>query len=680
VLGIDLGTEYIKTVIVKPGSPLEIVLGKDSKRKEPSILAFKPPKGYKVMPRGAYPERFYGSGAQALTARIPGDVYPNLKQLLGQPFATSTIAETFKQRYPGLQMVRANPRETIGFRSQSFEYEERAFSVEELLSMVLMNVKENAELAAGKSQKIDGVVFTVPPFYTTQEKAALELAADMARLGVMSTITDNIAVGTHYAVSRTFPDVSEGGKPELHLVYDVGAGYTSATVIKMQGRTIKDVGRFNKTIQEVIPLGQAWDRSLGGDLLNEIIVKDMAQAFIETPAAEKIGATVQKVRDEPRASARLWKDAERVRQVLSANTATGASFEELYLDADFKYKLSRARFEELAETAGFAERLDAPFLNALKQANITVADLDSIILHGGATRTPFVLKRLETLAGDASKVKSNVNADEAAAFGAAFKAARLSPSFRVKDVRDYNMAAYPTWLQYQKDGPEGKIQQQKVFQPTSFTLSSKTLRVPKHEDFELYLFQTRSKDPGSPFEKSGQDVTKIGSKYQSSNLTYTVESMMKDYGCKKQNITTQVTVTLELQYGLPELVGGTVTCEVEPPEKKGVMDGVKDFLGFGKGDKDGQQVLSDETLVESSSTTESTSESSSSSTTESSATSTASAKADKKSTKSKKGKDKDKEVSEKPKVDVHKVNIRFEASHDDELIVPYAEQKFILER
>jgi hypoxia up-regulated 1 len=674
VLGIDLGTEYIKAVLVKPSTPLEIVLSKDSKRKEPSIIAFKPPKGYKHMPAGQYPERFYGSAAQALAARIPGDVYPNLKQLLGQPWDQSIIVDEYKSRYPGLKLTMASPRKTSAFQSTSFEHAERAFSVEELLAMVLLNVKENAELAAGKAHKITGVVFTIPAYFTTQEKSSLELAADMAHLGVMSTITDGVAVGTHYATSRTFPDINEGGKPENHLVFDVGAGFTSATVLKMQGRTVKDVGRFNKTIQEVMSIGVGWDRTLGGDALNHMIVKDMAEQFAETADGKKLGKTAADLLAHPRAMARLWKDAERLRQVLSANQETGASFEELLGEIDFKYKLSRTRFEEMAEAAGFADRLEAPFFTALKQANLTVEDLNSVIMHGGATRTPFIIKRLEKLAGDASKLKSNVNADEAAAFGAAFKAARLSPSFRVKEVRDYDIAAYPTWMQYRRDGKDGKTQQQKIFSPTSFVGSSKTLKVPKYEDFELYLFQTRATDPGSPFEQTDPASTKIGSSYQSKRLSETIDTMKNKHGCKKENITTTVTVTLEQQYGLPELVSATVLCEVEPAEKKSMMDDVKGLFGFGKGNKDeGQQVLEDESSTVYSSMTDA---SESSSSTEKSETSTSTSATEK----PKKSKDAVPKEDDKAKVDSHKVKIEFDSSHDESLIVPFAEQKFIRER
>src|SRR5438045_504302 len=73
VIGIDLGTEYLKAALVKPGVPLEIVLTKDSKRKEAAAVAFKPSR----WSDSAFPERFYGSDALALAARFPDDVYAN---------------------------------------------------------------------------------------------------------------------------------------------------------------------------------------------------------------------------------------------------------------------------------------------------------------------------------------------------------------------------------------------------------------------------------------------------------------------------------------------------------------------------------------------------------------------------------------------------------------------------
>ena len=656
VLGVDLGTEYIKAVLVKPGTPLEIVLSKDSKRKDTSIVAFKTPK----VPVAAesYPERFYGSAAEALAPRFPGDVYPNLKQLLGLPVEGSTVVAEYKERYPGLRLVQSDTRSAAAFKSPSFSKDDRAFAVEELLATVLRSVKSNAQTLAGKSHKVEAVVFTIPPFYTIEETSALELAADLAGLKIMGVVTDGVAVGINYATSRTFESINDGAKPEYHMVFDVGAGYTTSTILKMQGRTVKDVGKFNKTIQEVIVMGTGWDRTLGGDALNQAIVRDMASKFIETPAGSKLGKTAQDVLSSGRASARMRKDAQRLRQVLSANQESIASFEELYEDVDFKYKLSRADYESL--TTSFAERLDAPFTAALKVANLSAADLDSIILHGGAIRTPFIQKRLETLAGDASKLRSNVNSDEAAAFGAAFKAARLSPSFRVKDIRDYDAAIYPTWMQYQK-GKESKTSQQKIFSASSYTGATKVVTLPKLDNFEIYLFQKRPTDPGSPYEAGDKGST--GTRFQSQNLTDSVAKLVKDKGCKKEEIKTQITVRLDPVWGRPEVVSGSVSCEVEVVEKKGVLGDVKDFLGLGKKD---QKVLE---------------ESSSSSSTSSTSTGSASGESAEASSKPKDDTKEPPKPEVKPKkMKTETIKFEFNAQHDRIAVIPYPEHKFMAER
>ncbi|KAF2663911.1 actin-like ATPase domain-containing protein [Microthyrium microscopicum] len=663
VLGIDLGTEYIKAVLVKPGTPLEIVLSKDSKRKEPSVVSFKTPKSNAVA-KGVFPERFYGSAAQALSARFPGDAYFNLKQLLGLPQDTSTVVKEYKARYPAVELVTYNKRGTTAFKSKSFESHETPFPVEELLAMVLKNVVSNAQTMTGKAYKVSNVVFTIPPFSTIEEKSALELAANLAGLKVLGVVSDGLAVGINYATSRKFESINDGAKPEYHMIYDVGAGYTTATILKMQGRTVKDVGKFNKTVQEVIVMGTGWDRTLGGDALNHVIIQDMATKFIESSAGKKLGKTAADVLADGRASARLWKDAEKVRQVLSANQQTQASWEELYQDVDFKYKLARGDFEKQAEP--FAERLAAPFASALKAANLTAADLDSVILHGGAIRTPLIQKHLEGLVGDSSKLRSNVNSDEAAAFGAAFKAASISPSFRVKEIRAYDSAVYPTWIQYKKK--DGKTTQQKIFTSSSHVGASKVVTLPHQEDFEIYVFQKRPTDAGSPFESGAQGNS--GSTFKSTKLNDAIAKLTKDFSCKPEDISTKVTLRLDPVWGLPEVSGGTVSCDREVAEKEpGVMDNVKDFLGFGKKGDGSQKPLKDDKKDSSSSA--SSSEKSSSSSSSSSAAAKSSAK-DAKDAKDAK--------PAKTTIKTETVKFDFNAEHDDSTTVPFVEQKFINER
>ncbi|KAF2120156.1 heat shock protein 70-like protein-like protein, partial [Lophiotrema nucula] len=597
VLGVDLGTEYIKAALVKPGIPLEIVLTKDSKRKELSAVAFKPVKSGKL-PAGSYPERFYGSDAGALTARFPDHVYPNLKQLLGIG-EESDVVKVYGERYPVVQVTGTEGRKTVSLKSSIFEDSEKDFSVEELLAMELKNTRDNAKAMAGKDTTIQDVVFTVPPFYTVEERRALEVAARLAGLKVLGMVSDGLAVGINYATPRTFPVINDGGKPEIDLVFDMGAGSTSATVLKFQGRTVKDVGKPNKTIQEVQVLGAGWDRTLGGDSLNTLIVDDMVKSFVELPGAKSASITADKVKSHGRTAAKLWKDAEKVRQVLSANTQTQSFFEGLHEDVDFRYKITRTKFEELA--ADYAARVLAPIDQALKAAGLTIEDIDSVIVHGGVTRTPFVQSQLESFAGK-SKIRANVNSDEAAVFGAAFKAAGLSPSFRVKEIRDFDTQGHAFGIQYMFNM---KNRDQKIFTPTSKVGATKDLPFQMMGEFEFDIYQAL---PGD-----GEDVIKSPTlHFKSGNLTRAVTHMIDKDGCDRETFNNYVQVRLSPVTGTPEVTSAWVTCETDVKEAKGgVMDGVKNLFGMG-GKKEQEPLKDGDSSSESSSATSSESSSSSS--------------------------------------------------------------------
>ncbi|KAF4126387.1 hypoxia up-regulated 1 [Geosmithia morbida] len=579
VMGVDLGTEYIKAALVKPGVPLDIILTKDSRRKETSAVVFKPSNGGSGSNVGQYPERLYGSDAMALVARFPGEVYPNLKTLLGLPVNDPTVRE-YAARHPALQLE-ANPtRGTAQFKSSSVAAEEDSWTVEELLAMQLQNIQKNAEAAAGDGSSVRSIVLTVPPFYTAEEKRAVQAAAKLAGLNVLSLVSDGLAVGLNYATSRQFPNINDGAKPEYHMVFDMGAGSTKASVIKFQSRKVKDVGKFNKTVQEAQVMGAGWDRTLGGDALNYLIVDDMISQFLESKGAKKISATEAGIRAHGRAMAKLNKDAERVRHVLSANQNTQASFEGLYEDVDFKYKVSRTEFEAMAEA--YVDRINVAVQDALKMSGLDIADLDSVILHGGATRTPFVQKALEKTFGSADKLRSNVNSDEAAAFGAGFRAAGLSPSFRVKDIRISEGASYAAGMKWTAAG-SGKEQTQRLWSPIS------PLGGPAKE----YTF-TEDKDLTLTFFQQIGDVKKDIKAISTKNLTATIAFIKEKHpSCVESGVFFRLGAKLSGEDGEVQIVKAAAECEAEA--KEGFVDGVKNLFGFGKKD---QEHLEDSTETE----------------------------------------------------------------------------------
>ncbi|KAH8819199.1 Hsp70 protein-domain-containing protein, partial [Xylogone sp. PMI_703] len=603
VLGVDFGTEYIKATLVKPGIPLEIVLTKDSRRKETSAVSFKP---YKNPQIGQFPERAYGSDAMSLSARFPGDVYPNLKTLLGLPADNSLVTE-YSSRHPALQLVAEKTRGTAAFKSNAFAADEEAWTVEEILAMELQSIQKNAEELAGKGSVVKSAVITVPPFYTVEEKRAIELAAQLAGIKVLELLSDGLAVGLNYATTRTFPSATKGEKPEYHMVFDMGAGSTKASLLRFQARTVKDVGKFNKTIQEVQVLGSGWDRTLGGDSLNAVIIDDMVAQFVASPAAKSVSPSVEAVKSHGRAIAKLSKEAERLRHVLSANANTQASFEGLYEDIDYRYKITRDDFEKLAES--HAARVAGPVQRALEMAGMSIAELDSIILHGGASRTPFVQKELEKLLGSSEKLRSNVNSDEAAAFGAGFRGATLSPSFKVKEIRPFEAAEFAAGIKW--INANEKPQHQRLWQPTSLLAAEKQFSFKNHEDFTVTFYQ---QVPSSENVSPGSEDKEILS-LTTTNLTASVAHLKDKFECAESDINVKMSAQLNRVDGLPEVTKFSVECEVD--EKATMADTVKGLFGFGKKDQvpleesEGAETVEESASDATSSTTASTSESAS---------------------------------------------------------------------
>ncbi|KAG9839247.1 actin-like ATPase domain-containing protein, partial [Aureobasidium melanogenum] len=201
------------------------------------------------------------------------------------------------------------------------------------------------------------------------------------------------------------------------------------------------------------------------------------------------------------------------------------------------------------------------------------------------------------MTGKNTEVRSNVNSDESAAFGAAFKAAGLSPSFRVKEIRDLEAAVYPAGIKYPSDGKE---RQQKLFVPTSQAGSAKEITIKNLDDFTFNIFQT----VGSV----DRPVTEV----QTQNLTTSVEALTTKFGCAKDEISTKLKLRISPVDGIPEVVTASVSCEVEGGKAAGLGDSVKGLFGFGSKKGDQEPLIEDEeveTVKESSSSSASSSSS-----------------------------------------------------------------------
>ena len=173
--------------------------------------------------------------------------------------------------------------------------------------MQLAYIRDLAESSLN-GEKVSDVVLTVPPFYTQHERDAVIDAVEIAGMRTLALVHDGSAVAINYAMTRTFTD-----KPEHHIIYDAGASSVRASIVSFSSVDAKS--KNAGTSIQVAGLG--FERQVGGNELDrrlrEILIRDF----------EKKHRT--EVRSDKRALAKLWKEANRVKTILSANTDSSTS-------------------------------------------------------------------------------------------------------------------------------------------------------------------------------------------------------------------------------------------------------------------------------------------------------------------------------------------------------------------
>ncbi|XP_064424847.1 hypoxia up-regulated protein 1 [Latimeria chalumnae] len=419
VMSVDLGSEWMKIAIVKPGVPMEIVLNKESRRKTPVTVALKEN------------ERLFGEGALGMSLKNPKVVFRYLQDLLGKRIDNPQV-ELYKKRFPEHELVKDEKRGTVVLKLS----DELHYSPEELLAMVLNYSRSLAQDFA--EQLIKDVVITVPAFFNQAERRAVLQAAQMAGLKVLQLINDNTAVALNYGVFRR-KDIN--ATAQNIMFYDMGSGSTVASIVTYQTVKTKDSG-----VQPQLQIrGVGFDRTLGGFEM-ELRLRDyLAKLFNEQKKTKK------DVTQNARAMAKLLKEANRAKTILSANVDLMAQIEGLLDDIDFKSKVTREQFEELC--VDLFKRVPGPLFQALKAAEMTLEDVDQVILVGGATRVPKVQEVLLKAIGK-EELGKNINADEAAAMGAVYQAAALSKAFKVKPFVVRDAAIYPIQVEFTREVEE----------------------------------------------------------------------------------------------------------------------------------------------------------------------------------------------------------------------------------
>ncbi|XP_017158724.1 hypoxia up-regulated protein 1 isoform X2 [Poecilia reticulata] len=419
VMSVDLGSEWMKMAIVKPGVPMEIVLNRESRRKTPTVVCLKEN------------ERLFGDSALGVSVKNPRTVYRHLQSLLGKKHDNLQV-KVYQRCFPEHQLQGDLVRGTVYFNSSLETY----YSPEELLGMMLNYSRGLAQDFA--EQPIKDTVITIPAFFNQAERRAVLHAAQMAGLKVLQLINDNTAVALNYGVFRR-KDIDSTAQNVMF--YDMGSGSTTATIVTYQTVKTKESG----TQPQLQIRGVGFDRSLGGFEMDLRLRDHLAKLFNHQKKSPK------DVRENHRAMAKLLKEAQRLKTVLSANVDFMAQVEGLMDDIDFKAKVTRVEFEELC--ADLFDRVPGPVQEALTAADMKLEAIEQVILVGGATRVPKVQEVLLKAVGK-MELGKNINADEAAAMGAVYQAAALSKAFKVKPFLVRDAAIFPIQVEFNREVEE----------------------------------------------------------------------------------------------------------------------------------------------------------------------------------------------------------------------------------
>eukprot|EP00455_Lapot_gusevi_P038029 TRINITY_DN4264_c0_g2_i1.p1 TRINITY_DN4264_c0_g2~~TRINITY_DN4264_c0_g2_i1.p1 ORF type:complete len:890 (-),score=423.85 TRINITY_DN4264_c0_g2_i1:69-2738(-) len=469
VIGIDLGSEFVKVAMVKPGSGFDIVVDEQTRRKFPVLLTF-----------DENGERLFGNGASSLATRRPTQSFSYLQWLLGKGFNSPAIQRA-KDFFLPNDFVEVEGRGTIGIRRNATH----TFTVEEVMSMILKHAKTISETAAGIEVK--DCVITVPPFFTNKERQALLDAADLAGLNVLGLINENTAAALQYSINYDF----DANKTANVVFYNMGASSTKVSLVKYSAYLSK-VGKTNKTVGQFEVKAEAHDETLGGTAFDLRLAHKFGNEFMAK--LKKQGDSTD-IFTLPRVTARLKQTANRIKEVLSANKETPVYIESLYNDIDF---VTMANQDDLHNIAvDLFDRVVKPLEKLLKDSGISPKNIDNFVLVGGGTRIPRVQALLkEFLARDA--LDQNLNGDEAPALGASFRAANLSALFRVRHIGMTDITSFPVGVRFSdltpateqasEDGAKGFTKRVSVFSRFNSLGKRKSVSFSHDNDLNCSMF------------------------------------------------------------------------------------------------------------------------------------------------------------------------------------------------
>jgi len=381
IIGIDLGTTNSCVSVMEGGKPV-VIANSEGGRTTPSIVGFT-----------KTGERLVGAIAKRQAITNPENTIYSIKRFMGRRHGE---VESEEKRVP--YHVVGGMDDPVKVKIDDKEY-----TPPEVSAIILQYMKKAAEEYLGET--VTEAVITVPAYFNDAQRQATKDAGRIAGLDVKRIINEPTAASLAYGLDKK--------KNEKIAVYDLGGGTFDISILEI-GDGVFEVKSTNG------------DTHLGGDDFDRVLIDHIADEF-------KAGNGID-LRSDRMALQRLKEAAEKAKIELSSAIQANINLPFITADASgprhLDMTISRAKFEQLA--SDLILRTDEPCRKALKDAKLSVSDIDEVILVGGATRMPAVQKKVEEIFGKAPN--KSVNPDEVVAVGAAIQGAILSGDQAVKDV------------------------------------------------------------------------------------------------------------------------------------------------------------------------------------------------------------------------------------------------------
>ena len=381
VIGIDLGTTN-SCVAVMEGKTPKVIENAEGMRTTPSIVAF--------TDEG---ERLVGQPAKRQAVTNPERTIFAVKRLIGRRY-DDPMVEKDKKLVP-YKIVRASNGDAW------VEIEGKSYSPSQISAFILQKMKETAEAYLGS--KVEQAVITVPAYFNDAQRQATKDAGKIAGLEVLRIINEPTAAALAYGLDKS--------KTGMIAVYDLGGGTFDISILEI-GDGVFEVKSTNG------------DTFLGGEDFDMRLVNYLADEFQKEQGID--------LRRDKLALQRLKESAEKAKIELSSTTQTEINLPFITADASgpkhLTMKLTRAKFEALVDD--LIQKTIEPCRQALKDAGLSAAEINEVVLVGGMTRMPKVQEVVKQLFG--KEPHKGVNPDEVVAVGAAIQAGVLQGD--VKDV------------------------------------------------------------------------------------------------------------------------------------------------------------------------------------------------------------------------------------------------------